>query len=184
MLRIIQRVYQRSLGQHEVVQQEQHTKDVASRLESPEGWQLVAGEVAADVLHKAVSIDEGAGILNAISEPSPRFSVVTLDRQEIMFTTNPGFVRKAHLVRSGDRIVDVTAHSTMSHTSLRMLWQYICTTRGMLHVTPPDSAHWFIVVRFADNRPTRKRQYHIADVSRIVARKTAKKAYRPWGGSS
>jgi hypothetical protein len=179
---IIQRVYLRSISRQDVAQRDQQSKDIANQLEVAGGWQLVAGQVVADILHKPVSIDEGAGILNAVAEPSPRFSIVTLDRHEIMFTTSPGFVRKARLIRGGDRIIDITARSAVNHTSIRMLWQHICATRGMLQVMPPETAHWHMAVRFADNRPERKRQYNKAN--RMVIPTAKSRPYKPWRGQA
>ena len=180
VLRTLQKAYQRSLSQQDTAQRDQQTKDIASRLEYPEGWQLVAGQVVADIMRKPVSIDESAGILNAVAEPSPRFSIVTLDRQEIMFTTNPDFLRKARLIRGKDRIIDITARSAISHTSIRMLWQHICATRNMLHVTPPEATHWHMLVRIADNRPEHKRQYTRAQ--RVIILKPRARPYKPWRG--
>jgi len=44
-------------------------------------------------------------------------------------------MKKSRLIKRSDRIVDVTAGSPISHTSVCVLWQHILAMRNMYHVT-------------------------------------------------
>ncbi len=110
-------------------------------------WQMTAEQIVADALGETVSIDETTGILDANAEPNPRFSVVTRDGRTIIFTTDPRLLRRAKIIRHGDRVIDITSRSTQSHAGAGDLWRQVVTIRNMWHYTPPSRAHWYVAVR-------------------------------------
>ncbi len=152
VLLITRRTYRKSMAQQDVAMRQQRAKDISLQLKTTSGWQAVAERLLADALREAVSIDEEAGILDATVEPSPRFAVVTRDGRRAVFTTNPGHMKQARLVRPGDRMIDVSALSVASHADIGALWDYVLTSRNMLQVTPPSMTHWFVVVHAARSR--------------------------------
>lgn len=156
--------------------------DPGEKLDIAEDWQQLAGRVIADTLRQTVAIDKNAGILNAIAEPYPRFSVVTHDRRAIMFTTNPGFLRRAHLIHWDNRVIDVTTRSSVNHNLVRVLWQHLCATRNLHSVLPPDSTHWYIVVKTADNRPHRRNPFEY--LRKLITPKPTPQPYQPWRGKA
>lgn len=110
-------------------------------------WQMLAEQMVADALGETISIDESVGILEAKVEPNPRFSLVTRDGRTIIFTTDIRLLRKAKIIRRGDRVVDISARSPATHANVGVLWHQVLAIRNMWHVTPPSKAHWFVVER-------------------------------------
>ena len=143
----IKRATYQSLAQQDRALRDQRARDVGFQLESGYGWQVIASQIVADALRVNIAIDGDAGILHAAADPSPRFTIVTHDWREVIFTTDVSFLRKAKLVKRGDRVIDVSALSQSSHTDAGMLWRYVVATRNLVYVTPPASAHWHIVIR-------------------------------------
>jgi hypothetical protein len=129
------------------------------------GWQDVAAQVVADALQQTVSIDSSVGILDASSDPCPKYSLITCDGREIIFTTSLRTLRQMKLVRRHDRVVDVSALSGSRHADANMLWHYALAQRGQVSVASPSWAHWYIVVRESGARysgmraMTRKRNW-------------------------
>lgn len=110
-------------------------------------WQTLAEQMVADALGETISIDESVGILEAKAEPNPRFSLVTRDGRIIIFTTDVRLLRKAKIIRRGDRVVDISARSPVNHANAGVLWHQVLAIRNMWHVTPPSRSHWFVVER-------------------------------------
>ena len=110
-------------------------------------WQTLAEQMVADALGETISIDESVGILEAKAEPNPRFSLVTRDGRTIIFTTDVRLLRKAKIIRRGDRVVDISARSPADHANAGVLWHQVLAIRNMWHVTPPSRAHWYVVGR-------------------------------------
>jgi hypothetical protein len=142
----LRRIYTKSLLQQSRALKDQQEKELDTHMQSDRGWQAIAEQIVADALLETVSIDEQVGVLDAAVDPNPRFTIATRDGRTIVFTTGPGTMKKSRLIRRGDRVVDVTAGSSISHTSVGVLWQHILAMRNMYHVTLPSSAHWYIVV--------------------------------------
>ena len=143
------RAYQRSISQQSRALRDEREKELAQQLQSAHGWQQVAEQIVADALREAVSVDGDAGILDVAAEPSPKFTILLRDKREVVFTTSPRLMKKVKLIRRGDRVVDVTARSLSNHIDAGILWYYMLATRNLARVTPPSSAHWYVVVRQA-----------------------------------
>jgi Mg-chelatase subunit ChlD len=110
-------------------------------------WQQVTAQIIADALKRPITIDGAGGILDATANPCPRFSVVTCDGAEVIFTTDLPMLRQMKMVRRHDRIVDVSALSKARHVDAGMLWQYALAERGQVNAATPSAAHWYVVVR-------------------------------------
>jgi hypothetical protein len=148
----IRRTYRRSFAQQDLLLHDQREKDLNTQHEPGHGWQAVAEQIVADALHETISIDGDSGVLQAIAEPNPRFSVVTHDGRVVLFTTDIRLMKKARLIRAGDKIVDISAQSMASHTSAGVLWHHILALRNMRRTTPPTDAHWYVVVHTTTTR--------------------------------
>jgi hypothetical protein len=127
-------------------------------------WQMVAEQMVADALGETVSIDESVGILDAKAEPNPRFSLVTRDGRTIIFTTDVRLLRKAKIIRRGDRVVDISARSAQNHASAGALWHQVLAIRNMWHITPPSKAHWYVVERGKGKKVSKVRGQSISEM--------------------
>ncbi len=143
----LRRAYRKLVAQQDAMFRDQRIKDVLAELATARGWQTVAGRIVADALRQSVVIDAEAGIIDASAEPVMKFTLVTDEGNEIVFTTDPNMLRKTRLIRPGDRVVDVTALSAANGIAADVLWTHVLDLRNMRRVAPPASAHWHVVVR-------------------------------------
>ena len=127
-------------------------REVGALLRAPDGWQLVTEQIVADALHCNISINGNAGILDVSTVPAPKFTVITHECNEVVFTTQPDSLRQMRLIKERDRVIDVSAISDAVHLDMGLLWNNILEQRNMRHVSPPWSAHWYVVVHEAGAR--------------------------------
>ncbi len=139
----------------------QHNRDTAMRMQLPNGWQQIAERLVADALLETVSIDEESGILDASTYPSPKFTVVSRDGREFVFTIDPKAMKKMKLLKKGDRIIEVTNLSPTARMDVQTLWDFVVNTRNMWTATPPNRATWFVIVRTSNRRPSPPPMYRI-----------------------
>ena len=64
-LRGIKRVYQSSLAKQDAALGDQHTRELAVRLQMQQGWQQIAEQLIADAVSEIISVDGDAGVLDA-----------------------------------------------------------------------------------------------------------------------
>ena len=159
-LRGIKRVYQSSLAKQDAALGDQHTRELAVRLQMQQGWQQIAEQLIADAVSEIISVDGDAGVLDATATPTPKFTVVSRDGREFIFTVNPKILKKMRLVKPGDKIVNITNISATSRMDVQALWDYIVRSRNMWSATPPSKAEWYVVVRQA-NRGVATGQYKL-----------------------
>ncbi len=159
-LRGIKRVYQSSLAKQDAALGDQHTRELAVRLQMQQGWQQIAEQLIADAVSEIISVDGDAGVLDATATPTPKFTVVSRDGREFIFTVNPKILKKMRLVKPGDKIVNITNVSATSRMDVQALWDYIVRSRNMWSATPPSKAEWYVVVRQA-NRGVNAGQYKL-----------------------
>jgi hypothetical protein len=146
-LRGIKSVYQTSLAKQEAALGDQHTRELAARLQMQHGWQQIAEQLIADAVSEIISVDSDAGVLDATATPTPKFTIVARDGREFLFTVNPKILKKMRVIKPGDRIVNITNVSPTSRMDVLALWDYIVRSRNMWSATPPSRAEWFVVVR-------------------------------------
>jgi hypothetical protein len=161
--------YQTTMAQQDKVLRDQYARELSQQFQSNHGWPAVAGQIVADALRETVSINGDAGILDITVRPSPRFTLITRDGREVVFTTDPRVMRKVKLIRRGDRVVDVSALSPTSRTEAAMLWEYVLGAHNMSHAAAPSSAHWYVVVRSAGARASGKRGIMPRRLPRLTA---------------
>jgi hypothetical protein len=159
-LRGIKHVYQSSLAKQDAALGDQHTRELAVRLQMQQGWQQIAEQLIADAVSEIISVDGDAGVLDATATPTPKFTVVSRDGREFIFTVNPKILKKMRLVKPGDKIVNITHVSATSRMDVQALWDYIVRSRNMWSATPPSKAEWYVVVRQA-NRGVSTGQYKL-----------------------
>jgi hypothetical protein len=159
-LRGIKNVYQSSLAKQDAALGDQHTRELAVRLQMQQGWQQIAEQLIADAVSEIISVDGDAGVLDATATPTPKFTVVSRDGREFIFTVNPKILKKMRLVRPGDKIVNITNVSATSRMDVQALWDYIVRSRNMWSATPPSKAEWYVVVR-QPNRGVGTGQYKL-----------------------
>lgn len=138
---------QRTIATQELLLHQQRTKEMTAALQPPHGWQSVAEQLVADALRESIGINTDIGVMDVTSQPNPRFTLLTRDGRSVSFTTDLQLMKKAHLVRRGDRVVNVSHVSPTSHTEATLLWQSLLAQRNMQTVTPASSMHWYVVVR-------------------------------------
>lgn len=146
-LRGIKHVYQVSLAKQDAALSDQHTRELAVRLQMQQGWQQIAEQLIADAVSEIISVDGDAGVLDATATPTPKFTVVSRDGREFIFTVNPKILKKMRLVKPGDKIINITNVSATSRMDVQALWDYIVRSRNMWSATPPSKAEWYVVVR-------------------------------------
>lgn len=147
MLGSLRKAYQQVNAQTDLGMRSRPGLDTNLQTLAAHNWQSVTAQVVADALQRPTAIDGAAGILDATAEPCPRFTIVTCDGREVIFTTDLRMLRQMKMVRRQDRVVDVSALSQTRHIDTGMLWQYALAERGQTNVAAPSSAHWYIVVR-------------------------------------
>jgi hypothetical protein len=106
-------------------------------------------------------VDGDAGILDVIVHPYLKFTILIRDGlagsgREIVFTTDPGLLRKLKLIRRGDKVVDVSKRSRAAHADAGLLWRAALAERNHEPVTPPMVAHWYLVARAAPRHSSRR----------------------------
>lgn len=143
----MRRSMQRSIARQELLLHQQRAHEMAAVLQPPQGWQTVAEQLVADALRENIGINTDSGVMDVTSQPNPRFTLLTRDGRSVSFTTDLQLMKKAHLVRRGDRVVNVSHLSPTSHTEATLLWQSLLAQRNMKTVTPASSMHWYVVVR-------------------------------------
>jgi hypothetical protein len=131
------------------------TRVLSGALLSPPSWHNVAEQLAADALRENLSVDTDAGIMDISTQPSLRFTLMTRDGRAVAFTTDPKLMHKAKLIRRGDRVVNLSKVSPICHAEATMLWQTVLAQRNVNRVTPPRSAHWYVVARVVNQRQTK-----------------------------
>ncbi len=139
----------------------QHNRDTAMRMQLPNGWQQIAERLVADALLETVSIDEESGIIDASTYPSPKFTIVSRDGREFVFTIDPKAMKKMKLLKKGDRIIEVTNLSPTARMDVQTLWDFVVNTRNMWTATPPNRATWYVIVRISNRRPSPPPMYRI-----------------------
>jgi|GEM_PF-4178113 len=153
VLRGIRKTYQSSFEGQQAVWTDQRAQDIAYRLQNPDGWQMIAEQLVANALSEPVSIDNEAGILDATSEPAPKFTLSARDGREFIFTIDPALLKKQRLIQRGDRVVRLSRKSPHNQADMMMLWEYVQQTRRLWRLTPPASADWYIAVRGTARQP-------------------------------
>lgn len=143
----MRRAYDKSFKSQELLLTEQRKQDVAMRLQAPNGWHRMAEQLAADALAESVSIDEEAGILDASSQPAPKFTLASRDGREFIFTVDPDLLKKQRLIDRRDKVLKLSKASATGATDAAMLWEYVMASRRLWRVTPPRNLEWFLVVR-------------------------------------
>ena len=144
----------------------QHNRDTAMRMQLPNGWQQIAERLVADALLETVSIDEESGIIDASTYPAPKFTVVSRDGREFVFTIDPKSMKKMKLLKKGDRIIEVTSLSPTARMDVQTLWDFVVNTRNMWTATPPHRATWYVIVRVSNRRPSPPPMHRIGPGSR------------------
>ena len=139
----------------------QHNRDTAMRMQLPNGWQQIAERLVADALLETVSIDEESGIIDASTYPAPKFTVVSRDGREFVFTIDPKSMKKMKLLKKGDRIIEITNLSPTAQMDVQTLWDFVVNTRNMWTATPPHRATWYVIVRISNRRPSPPPMYRI-----------------------
>ena len=152
MLGSLRKAYQQVNAQTDLGVRSRPGLDANLQTLAAHNWQSVTAQVVADALQRPTAIDGAAGILDATAEPCPRFTIVTCDGREVIFTTDLHVLRQMKMVRRQDRVVDVSALSQTRHIDTGMLWQYALAQRGQTNVAAPSSVHWYIVVRASGAR--------------------------------
>lgn len=147
VLRAMRRSYDKSFKSQEVLIADQRKQDLTLRLQAPTGWHRLAEQLAADALTEPVSIDEDAGILDASSQPAPKFTVASRDGREFIFTIDPNLMKKQRLIDRQDKVLKLSKVSPTSIMDVAMLWEFVMTSRRLWRVTPPRQAEWYLVVR-------------------------------------
>ena len=146
----IRRSYRQSLAQQDVMLRGRRVQETLNTMQSDQGWQTVASQLVADALNEPTAIDGDAGFLDVVSHPYLKFTVLTrdgigYDGREVVFTTNPGLMKKLKLIRRGDRIMDITRRSASAHADAGLLWRAALAQRNQENVVPPSAAHWYVV---------------------------------------
>ncbi len=154
VLRGVRKTYQKSLDSQNMIMVEERSRNVAMRLQDDNGWQVVAEQLVADALSEPIAIDSDAGILDATTEPAPRFTVAGRDGREFTFTIDPNMLKKQRLLQRGDKVLKVSSISPRSHADVSMLWEYVLHTRRLWRVTPPSTVEWYVAVRGAKKTGT------------------------------
>ncbi len=157
----MRRTHRQSLAQQEVMLRGQRGQESAAASQTPEGWQFLASQLVADALNEPVAIDAEAGFLDVVAHPYLKFTLLTHDAiaqsgREIIFTTNPGLMKRVKLIGRGDRIIDVTRRSASTHADVGSLWRVALSQRHHENVVPPASAHWYVVARAAPRHSSRR----------------------------
>lgn len=147
VLRGMRRSYDRSFKSQEMMLADQRRQELVMQLQAPIGWCRLAEQLAADALAAPVSIDETAGILDASSQPSPKFTLAGRDGREFVFTVNPDLLKKQRLMSREDTLVKLSRVSPTSRMDVSMLWEYVMASRRLGRVTPPRQAEWYLIVR-------------------------------------
>jgi hypothetical protein len=146
-LRAMRRSHDRSFKSQEVMLADQRKQELLMQLQAPIGWCRLAEQLAADALTEPVSIDEDAGILDASSQPAPKFTLASRDGTEFIFTIDPALLKKQRLVDKHDKVVKLSQVSSTSKMDVSMLWEYVMASRRLWRVTPPRHAEWYLIVR-------------------------------------
>jgi hypothetical protein len=147
VLRAIRGSYEKSFRHQESMLADQRRQDLALHLQAPGGWRMVAEQVAADALAEPVSIDEEAGILDACSQPAPKFTLASRDGREFIFTVNPRLLKQQRLIDRHAKVLKLSKKAVTSAIDVAMLWEYVMATRRLARVTPPRQAPWYLVIR-------------------------------------
>lgn len=147
VLRAMRRSYDKSFKSQELLLIDQRKQDLSLRLQAPGGWHRVAEQLAADALAEPVAIDEEAGILDAGSQPAPKFTFASRDGREFIFTIDPDLLKKQRLIDRQDKVLKLSKTSSTSATDVTMLWEYVMASRRLWRVTPPRQSEWYLVVR-------------------------------------
>ncbi len=147
VLRAMRRSYDKSFKAQEVMLVDQRKQDLVMRLQAPGGWHRIAEQLAADAVTEPVSIDEEAGILDACSQPAPKFTLASRDGREFIFTVNPGLLKKQRLIDRQDKVLKLSKSSPTGTMDVLMLWEYVMTSRRLWRVTPPRQSEWYLIVR-------------------------------------
>ncbi|MEO6061815.1 MAG: vWA domain-containing protein [Thermoflexales bacterium] len=150
-----------SLAEQEVMLRSQRGHEANLGLQPSEGWQRIASQLVADALNEPMAINGEAGFLDVVAQPYLKFTLLTRDGiahggREIIFTTNPGLMKRVKLIQHGDRIIDLTRRSASAHADAGLLWRAALNQRGHESVVPPTSAHWYVVARAATRYSSRR----------------------------
>ena len=146
-LRGLRKAFQQTSDQQDLVTHSRPGFETNLKEQATQGWQDVAAQVTADALHQTIAVDRTAGILDSTAVPCPRFTIITSDGREVIYTTDPRMLRQMKLIRRQDQVVDVSAISKTRHVDAGMLWHYAMVEHGRDSAFPPSSAHWYVVVR-------------------------------------
>jgi len=146
-LRAMHRSYKNTFKNQEELLTDQRKQDLAMRLQTPGGWCRIAEQLAADTLAEPVSIDEEAGILDACSQPAPKFTLASRDGREFIFTIDPDLLKKQRLINRHDKVLRLSKASPSCAMDLAMLWEFVMVTRQLWRVTPPRHSNWYLIVR-------------------------------------
>ncbi len=148
----IRKVFNKSVELQDMIVKAWHVREVNAQLTAEAGWKPVVDQLVADAMQESMSIDSSAGILDLTTEPSPKFTLLTRDGRQVVFTTDPWAMKKMHLIQRGDKVIDISALSRVTHLDAGLLWMCMQDKRNLPHVAIPANAHWFIVMRASDAR--------------------------------
>ncbi len=148
----IKSVFVRSVEAQDVIIRAGHKREIIAQLKNDGSWKPLVDQVVADAMQEPMSIDEEAGVLDLMIEPSPKFTLMTHDGRHVIFTTDPWALKRMKLIQRGDRVVDISALSRVTHLDAGIIWMCMLDKRRLPHVAVPANAHWYVVMRSADIR--------------------------------